>query len=153
MFTTNISTWASLIITIGYFIKRNILVYSVFFLIRVNCYALLSGGMISREIIRSEYLSQNLPLHLMHWGLSEYPPSINKNTKQNKLPVRIWRKKKENLWEIGFVLLCFFFFFKPKLAKLRCNISGNKKYIKAFLLMSTKDILLRLDTLKRVKWV
>ena len=56
--------------------------YSVFFLICVNFYALLSGAMISREIIRSEYQSQNLPLQLMHGGLSEYPPSINKKTKQ-----------------------------------------------------------------------
>ena len=108
----------------------------------MNCYALVSGGMISREIIRSEYLSQNLPLHLMHWGLLEYPPSINKNTKQNELPVRIRRKKRHNLWEV------LFFFFKPKLAKLRCNIPGNKKHIKAFLLMSTEDILLRLDNFK-----
>ena len=52
--------------------------------------------------MRSEYLSQNLPLQLMLWDLSEYPEALTKiQNKTNYLLESEEKKKKDNLWEIG----------------------------------------------------
>ena len=79
--------------------------------------------------MRSEYLSQNLPLQLMLWDLSEYPEALTKiQNKTNYLLESEEKKKKRQFVRDRY----FFFFFKPKLAKLRCNISGNKSTSKLF---------------------
>ena len=52
------------------------------------------------EIMRSEYLSQNLPLQLMHWDLSEYPEALTKiQNKTNYLLESEEKKKKKTICE------------------------------------------------------